>query len=132
MGQNGLEKRVNLRFPVVLPVDFGKSDYLLSTICSNVSQCGLFVETSKEFKQNDRVCMFISLPNQTDPVKLMGEVVWISSGDKTDIDGNQVNGVGIRFLGSRREGAQLLTGFIGGRAQDHDVLVSTDESLVLV
>lgn len=115
VANQGIEKRQYLRFPVVLPVDFGKGDYFLSTICSNLSQRGLFVETSQQFALGERLCLFISIPNQNDPIKVIGEVVWKSASEYKDINGNNVVGVGIKFLDYTPDGAGLVTRFITGK-----------------
>lgn len=115
MAKSGIEKRQFLRFPVVLPVDFGKADYFLSTICSNLSQRGLFVETSQNFSLGERLCLFISLPNQSDPIKMFGEVVWKGASPSVDLNNNPVHGIGIKFLDYNPDGDQLVTGFLSGK-----------------
>jgi uncharacterized protein (TIGR02266 family) len=120
------ERRIYLRFPVVLPVDFGKADYFLSSICSNVSAKGLFIETSKEFSVGERVCLFVSLPNESDPVKLIGEVMWTTEGQNKDLNDNIVNGIGIRFINNEGETDQLLKGFL--RSDKNERFYAVDES----
>ncbi len=132
MAQKGSEKRQFLRFPVVLPVDFGKADYFLSTMCSNVSQRGLFVETSQKFARGERVCLFISLPNQDDPVKMIGEVVWTTEGTTKDIEDNTVNGIGIRFVDGNPEADQLLKGFLNNDKKNKQLFVSMEENRLIL
>lgn len=131
MAQRGIEKRQYLRFPVVLPVDFGKGDYFLSTICSNLSQRGLFVETSQEFALGERLCLFISLPNQSDPLKLIGEVVWKGPSESKDLSNNPVYGIGIKFLDYNPDGDQLVTGFLNGKNTSQRFFSLEENSLVL-
>lgn len=128
MANKGIEKRQFLRFPVVLPVDFGKADYFLSTICSNLSQRGLFVETSQEFVLGERLCLFISLPNQSDPIKMIGEVVWKSKSDSKDLNNNAVHGIGIKFLDYNPDGDQMMTGFLSGTNKADIRLFSMEEN----
>jgi uncharacterized protein (TIGR02266 family) len=126
MAKSAAEKRQFLRFPVVLPVDFGKGDYFLSTICSNLSKRGLFVETSQDFALGERLCLFISIPNQGDPVKVIGEVVWKSVSNARDLNGNAMVGVGIKFLDYNPNGAQLVTNFINGRTKANERLFNME------
>lgn len=122
------EKRQNLRFPVALPVDFGKADYYLSTICYNLSQDGVFVETSQRFALGERVCLFISLPNQTDPAKAIGEVMWTTEAGAQDIDGNDVHGIGLRFVDSSTDDDSLLKGYLTSSDSDRKLIYATEEN----
>ena len=126
------EKRQHLRFPVVLPVDFGRADYYLSSMSINLSQNGLFIETSEPLKIGDRVCLFISLPNQSDPFKVIGEVMWASARTTTDINDNVVSGIGIRFLGEYHEGENLLKGFLNTRDNNETFFVENEEQPMIL
>lgn len=91
------ESRKFTRFSTSIPVTLDDRDEHLSTICSNISQKGVYIETSENLKKGDVLYLHLDL-NPSKPAKVLGEVVWTSRTKATDYRNKQVKGFGIRFL----------------------------------
>ena len=108
---NFAEKRKSLRFPVQLPVDFGRIDYYMSSLCSNISRSGLYIETSEVVDVGNKVTLFITFPHRDEPLKLLGKVMWKRHTPALDLNNNTLAGLGIQFIGEFPEGVRLPEGF---------------------
>ena len=61
MAKHAIENRKFLTFPGSIPANFDERDENYSTICSNISQKGVYVETSEKLSKGDVVCLNLSL-----------------------------------------------------------------------
>ena len=106
------ENRKFLRITVSLPISIEDKSDQLSTICSNISQKGVYVETSDKLKKGDLVCLNLSLNPQGETTKILGEVVWIAKTQSTDYDNKPVSGFGIRFLANMKDSLNISDGIL--------------------
>ncbi|WP_028108434.1 PilZ domain-containing protein [Ferrimonas futtsuensis] len=68
---------------------------------------GLFIPCEPDFELGDRVELLYSLPGESDPIRVFGQVVWLNP----QADSQRPPGVGIAFSPEddpRREGIEQL------------------------
>jgi Tfp pilus assembly protein PilZ len=106
------ENRRFLRFPVSIPVNLEDKEEKLSTICSNISQKGVYLETSEKLKKGDVVCLNLSLNPKGESAKILGEVVWTFKTSSTDYTNKPITGFGIRFLANMKDSLNVHDGIL--------------------
>ena len=84
-----LDKRRDLRTPVVLRVDYDGPDELVFDYTENLSSRGVFLKTVRHFEVGDKIRLMLSFPGLLEPIGLEGTVRWT----REDID----PGVGVEF-----------------------------------
>jgi len=112
MAKHAIENRRFLRFPVSIPVNFDERDENYSTICSNISQKGVYVETSEKLSKGDVVCLHLSLTPKSELTKVLGEVVWVVKTHATDLHNKAVKGFGIRILANMKDSLDMKAGIL--------------------
>jgi CheY-like chemotaxis protein/Tfp pilus assembly protein PilZ len=70
------ERRLHLRRPFILRVDFGGRPPGGGTT-ENLSRAGLFIQTDWSFDIDESVWLSLSFPGLLDPIEIVGRVVWI-------------------------------------------------------
>ncbi len=92
------EKRKNPRFSVQLPVTIENSNSRLSTMCSNISRGGMYLETSEFIDVGNNLTILVNFPFMDHPAKVRGKVLWKRLTAGKDIYGNNLSGMGVEFL----------------------------------
>jgi uncharacterized protein (TIGR02266 family) len=78
------------RHPVKLDVNYRHGDTYLYSRSSNLSELGIFLVTSSPPRKGTRIDLRFSVPGEQEPIEIIGEVRWITSGNEP--------GMGIRFI----------------------------------
>ena len=100
------------RFPVSIPVSLEDREEQLSTICSNISQKGVYLETSEKLEKGDILCLNLTLNPSGSPVKVLGKVVWVIKTKVTDYKNKSVKGFGIKFLANVKNSLNVNDGIL--------------------
>lgn len=88
------DQRKEARVPIQLKVDVeSPNDHYLFEYSSNLSQNGIFIQSSEPLSPGTAVTMQFSLPDKT-LIRTRGEVIW-SNNDADDDE----PGMGIKFIG---------------------------------
>lgn len=106
------EHRKFLRFPVSIPVKLKDSSEDISTVCSNISQKGIYIETAERLKKGDLLCLNLSLKPKTHPVKILGEVRWTVKTDTKDYSDKKLKGFGIKILANMKDNLNIKEGIL--------------------
>jgi uncharacterized protein (TIGR02266 family) len=93
-------KRRSRRKPFVIRVDYGTVDELFSDFSTNISEGGIFIETTKHHLPGSPVRLEFSLPGATQPVRVSGRVIWVRKAGEA-ADGPP--GLGVQFEDLSRE-----------------------------
>ncbi len=86
----------NLNRPSVLSLTIKDKSALYAAYIPFVTNGGLFIPTSKEYKVGEEVFMLLSLLEEKEKLPVAGQVVWITP---IGAQGNRAAGVGIQFNG---------------------------------
>ncbi len=90
-----LDKRKVARVPIQLKVDIeSPNDHYLFEYSTNLSQNGIFIQTTDPEKPGTLVNMQFALPNNH-VIRTRGEVMWINAVDEE----GEEPGMGIKFIG---------------------------------
>jgi len=106
------DSRKFIRFPVSIPVTLDEKLENSSTICSNISQKGIYLETSEKIKKGDLLCLNLTLNPKTQPVKVLGEVMWAVSTKTKDYTNKNVKGFGVKFLANFKDNLHVHQGIL--------------------
>ncbi|MDH3744607.1 MAG: PilZ domain-containing protein [Acidobacteriota bacterium] len=79
----------------------------------NISPSGMLLRTSRVLPVASVLPFTVQLPHDEEPVHGRGEVV-----RHTDVDCEDVNGIGVRFLGLDGDGSERLGGFVRTHLDD--------------
>lgn len=86
------EKRLSLRVPIQLKVDVeSPNNHYLFEYSSNLSQSGIFIQTTEPVKPGTLLHLQFSLPDDH-RIRTRGEVIWVNEEDEEP-------GMGVKFLG---------------------------------
>ncbi len=88
-----VERRREPRAPINIRIDYQTVDAFFSEFASNINQGGLYIKTSKPLPPGTQINIQFLLPNNTRPIQVVGEVVWVN--EKTTKGINP--GMGIKF-----------------------------------
>jgi len=88
------ERRGGLRLRVGLPIEYQSLEQWKESATFNLSSWGVFIRTAAPFEPGDNVILRFQLPEQTEPIRVMGRVVW-SNADPGKWGGT---GMGIQFM----------------------------------
>jgi len=99
--------RLHDRFPVLLDVQYGTPDGFIQATTANISQGGMFIETSAPLVAGQRAFFTLQLPSNN-PMKfhLEAEVIWASRRRRPG--STLKRGMGVRFLASRAQSDKTL------------------------
>jgi len=106
------ENRKFLRFPVSVPVHLDKKNDDDATICTNISQKGLLLETIKKLKKGEMVCLHLNLNPKGDPVKVLGEIMWAKKTGSTNYTNKPVLGFGVKFRANVKNSLNINAGIL--------------------
>ena len=93
------ERRGGLRLKVALPIEYQSLGLWQESATFNLSSWGVFIRTPSPFEPGENVILRFQLPEETQPIRAMGRVVW-SNTDPAKWGGT---GMGIQFLDLRAE-----------------------------
>jgi len=93
------ERRGGLRLKVGIPIEYQSLGLWQESATFNLSSWGVFIRTSAPFEPGENVILRFRLPEQTQPIRAMGRVVW----SNTDPGKWGGTGMGIQFLDLRTE-----------------------------
>jgi uncharacterized protein (TIGR02266 family) len=88
------ERRGGLRLKVGVPIEYQSLGLWQESATFNLSSWGVFIRTSTPFEPGENVILRFRLPEQTQPIRAMGRVVW----SNTDPGKWGGTGMGIQFL----------------------------------
>lgn len=93
------EKRKFARIPIQLKVDVeSPSSHYLFEYSTNLSQNGIFIQTTEPERPGTLIILQFSLPNNH-VIRTRGEVMWMNSVESEEDE----PGMGIKFLGISNE-----------------------------
>ena len=89
-----MEKRIDKRYFITLPVIIEKEGILRRYLIRNISSGGILIEIDKynDFKKGEKIKIIFSLPNMEFELTAIGEICHI-----TDLGKNKL-GIGIKFV----------------------------------
>jgi type IV pilus assembly protein PilZ len=87
------EKRRETRHPIRLEVNYRCGDTYLFSRSSNLSEMGIFLTTSKPLAKGTHIELGFADPGATEPIRVLGEVVWVLEGAP-----GAEPGMGVRFI----------------------------------
>ncbi len=88
-----VERRREPRAPVHLRIDYQTVDAFFSEFASNINQGGLYIKSTRPLSPGTRLNIQFLLPNNSRPIQVAGEVVWVNEKTTKGIS----PGMGIRF-----------------------------------
>jgi len=80
--------------PSVIQLVFREKGALYAAYIPLLSDGGLFVPTSRDYRLGDDIYLLLSLPNDPQRYPVAGKVVWITPANAS---GGRTQGVGVRF-----------------------------------
>ena len=89
------DKRTADRAAITLKVDYKRLNTFFADYTKNISKGGTFIRTTKPLPIGTEFIFVLSLPNQADELRLLGEVMWITAEEVARED--EPAGMGIRF-----------------------------------
>ena len=89
------DKRATDRAAITLKVDYKRINTFFADYTKNISKGGTFIRTSKPLPIGTEFIFVLTLPNQTEHLRLLGEVVWVTAEEGSTEDAPA--GMGIRF-----------------------------------
>ena len=93
------ERRGGLRLKVGVPIEYQSLGLWQESATFNLSSWGVFIRTPSPFAPGENVILRFQLPEQTQPIRAMGRVVW----SNTDPGKWGGPGMGIQFVDLRAE-----------------------------
>ena len=77
---------------------------------SNISISGIYLETEAFFIPGVKVLLEVPLPDENPPIKCFGEVIWVDTEKKDEMDVQK--GIGIKFLDIKENDQTRISNFI--------------------
>ncbi len=108
------EKRSSIRVPIDIWVEESKEGELYYQRTANISEGGLFFEKTVPHPKGTIVNLKFTLPNQSEPIQVKGEIVNLPN----DADGL---GMGIKFIGLAEEQKKAIEEYINQQIKKGDV-----------
>ena len=128
------ERRQEERAPIELRVEYQRLNRFFYDYTKNISKGGTFIHTKKPLDVGTQFLFKLLVPNNDEPMVLLGEVRWIlHEGETRHDDDGEMNtpGMGIRFIYKdpdqkelvEREVEKLMVSSLGPRlyARLHDM-----------
>jgi Tfp pilus assembly protein PilZ/uncharacterized Zn finger protein (UPF0148 family) len=72
---HGKKKRAHERFPCLITADCVYQDRAINEYVKDISEGGLYLETSESFDEGEEIAMTISFSHHSKPFKITGEIV---------------------------------------------------------
>jgi hypothetical protein len=86
------DRRQHPRKPCSIPVTCATEDRVIQDFVRNISVGGAFIETSVAFSPGEHITLMFSTPEQEEPVKISGRIVW-----------RVPEGIGVKFATASKE-----------------------------
>jgi len=90
------ERRIRKRIPISVKVDYEYEGNFLFENATNISEQGIFIETTEPKEPGTEIRLQFQLPESSKKIEVLGEVIWVNpyrAGSAKDIN----PGMGIRF-----------------------------------
>jgi type IV pilus assembly protein PilZ len=115
------DKRAADRAAITLKVDYKRLNTFFADYTKNISKGGTFIRTTKPLPVGTEFIFVLSLPNQVDQLRLLGEVMWVTAEDVSRTD--EPAGMGIRFKfkdeSEKRGVAEFVEGLMSEALGEH-------------
>lgn len=116
----GIATRINAtlgrkhpRYDASIKVSFKTEKQFVHEYAKNISKGGIFVATDKPLPLRSRVEIEFSLPNYTQQIKVVGEVVQVVTIEQSKLmDAGKFPGMGIQFLEFEGDSQKLLDDYL--------------------
>ncbi len=105
------EKRKSARKEDISLVRFEGENFSIYTNARNISPGGIFLNTYYLVNEGTRLHLDFELPNTGKAIAVDGEVVWRGKSRSAD-KGDEVVGMGIKFLDLKPEDAALINNYV--------------------
>jgi type IV pilus assembly protein PilZ len=107
-GESPVDRRSAPRLPINIRIDYHTVDAFFSEFAGNINQGGLYIKTMKPLPPGTRLNIQFLLPNNSRPLQVQGEVVWVN--EKTTKGINP--GMGIRFEALEAEAKRQINDLV--------------------
>ncbi len=88
----GMDRRRQPRASFKIPVDYSSVDAFFTDFTRDINEGGMFIETDSPPDLESEVQLQFKLPDEGDPLRVLGRVAWVSDGK-----GDNPAGMGIEF-----------------------------------
>ena len=99
-----IEKRRNPRTLIKIQVDYASEGAYLYDYSRDLSEGGIFIQTTNPKNIGDRIQLKFILPELLEEIKALGEVAWVN---QKDVEG-LTPGMGVRFINLDKEKSALI------------------------
>jgi uncharacterized protein (TIGR02266 family) len=115
------DKRAHPRAAATIDIEFKEVLDFVTSYMRNISSGGLFLKTDDAYPLGTIVFLRFTMPGDTQPVEVDGEVVWSNRGSR----GYFPKGMGIKFLKLNADDSEKIKIFVEehlAQIQKHSVL----------
>lgn len=92
------DKRVDLRAPIELKVEYKKMNTFFADYTKNISKGGTFIKTDRPLPVGTEFLFKLTIPKREAPFELKGTVIWTNKPTEMQNPEVAAMGMGIRFL----------------------------------
>lgn len=100
-----IEKRRDPRTLIKIKIDYESEGAYLYSYSKDLSEGGIFIQTSNPLKVGERIKLKFILPELLEKVETWGEVAWVNEGGGAE---GVSEGMGVRFVELESEKAKLI------------------------
>jgi type IV pilus assembly protein PilZ len=86
------DRRRQPRASLKIPVDYSSVDAFFTDFTRDINEGGVFIETDAPAEIDAEVQLHFKLPDEADPLRVIGRVAWVSDGKR-----DKPAGMGIEF-----------------------------------
>lgn len=95
---NDADKRIDLRAPIELKVEYKKMNTFFADYTKNISKGGTFIKTDRPLPVGTEFLFKLTIPKREAPFELKGTVIWTNKPTEMQNPEVAAMGMGIRFL----------------------------------
>jgi type IV pilus assembly protein PilZ len=104
-------RRELLRIKAKLKIEYKSFDQFYKEYTKDISKGGLFIKTDKILNSQDVVEISLYLPDQDEPIKMVGEIVHVIEPELADAHGWE-GGMGVHFVDFEKGAHQQIEDYI--------------------
>ena len=115
MSNDESDRRLHVRVPIELKVEYKRLNTFFADYTKNISKGGTFIKTSKALKIGTEFIFSLTVPELEEPIKLLGRVMWVvKEGDPPNpaLPDEHDPGMGIRFIYDSDDQKRLIHGAV--------------------
>lgn len=101
------ERRKSIRIESSIPVHYKGEQQFISTVSKNIGENGIKFTTSKFIPVFSKLLMDIFLFHNTEPVRILTEVIWVRKLPRLDL-----YSIGTKFVELSREHKRLISHYL--------------------